>query len=65
MLKQMLKKEFILVLRDKHSLAALFIMPFIFILIMSMALKDTFNSERALLSYEVIDLDNSRDSKTF
>lgn len=63
MLKQMLKKEFILVLRDKHSLAALFIMPFIFILIMSMALKDTFNSERALLSYEVIDLDNSIDSK--
>lgn len=64
MLKEMLKKEFILVLRDKHSLAALFIMPFIFILIMSMALKDTFNSERALLSYEVIDLDNSPDSRT-
>ncbi len=64
MLKQMLQKEFSLVLRDKHSLAALFIMPFIFILIMSMALKDTFNSERALLSYEVIDLDNSLDSKT-
>jgi ABC-2 type transport system permease protein len=64
MLKQMLKKEFILVLRDKHSLAALFIMPFLFILIMSMALKDTFNSERPLLSYEVIDLDNSLDSKT-
>ncbi len=64
MLREMLKKEFILVLRDKHSLAALFIMPFIFILIMSMALKDTFNSERALLSYEVIDLDNSLDSRT-
>lgn len=64
MLKEMLKKEFILVLRDRHSLAALFIMPFIFILIMSMALKDTFNSERPLLSYEVIDLDNSLDSRT-
>ncbi|MEA3466759.1 MAG: ABC transporter permease [Thermodesulfobacteriota bacterium] len=63
MLKQMLQKEFILVLRDKHSLAALFIMPFFFILIMSMALKDTFTNERALLIYEIVDLDNSQESK--
>ncbi len=63
MLTQMLRKEFILILRDKHSLAALFIMPFLFILIMSMALKDTFNNERALLNYEIIDLDKSRESK--
>ena len=64
MLRQMLDKELTLVLRDKHSLAALFIMPFIFILIMSMALKDTFNSERALLNYVIVDLDNSPESKT-
>jgi ABC-2 type transport system permease protein len=63
MLTQMLRKEFILILRDKHSLAALFIMPFLFILIMSMALKDTFNNERALLNYEIIDLDKSLESK--
>ena len=62
MLIQMLRKEFILILRDKHSLAALFIMPFLFILIMSMALKDTFNNERALLNYEIIDLDKSHES---
>ena len=62
MLIQMLKKEFILILRDKHSLAALFIMPFLFILIMSLALKDTFNNERALLNYEIIDLDQSAES---
>ena len=62
MLIQMLRKEFILILRDKHSLAALFIMPFLFILIMSMALKDTFNSQRALLNYEIIDLDKSSES---
>jgi len=60
----MLRKEFILILRDKHSLAALFIMPFLFILIMSMALKDTFNNERALLTYAIIDLDKSLASKT-
>ena len=59
MFKAMLIKEFILVLRDHHALAALFIMPAVFILIMSLALKDTFNSERALLTYAVIDEDNS------
>ncbi len=58
----MLIKEFILVLRDKHALAALFIMPAIFILIMSLALKETFDSERALLKYAVVDLDQSAQS---
>jgi len=59
MLKAMLKKEFILILRDKHALAALFIMPSIFILIMSMALKDTFDNERAFIRYAVIDQDQT------
>jgi len=59
MLKAMLKKEFILILRDKHALAALFIMPAIFILIMSMALKDMFNSDRAFIHYAVIDQDQT------
>ncbi len=39
----MIKKEFILVFRDKHALLALFIMPAIFILIMSISLKDQFS----------------------
>jgi len=55
MLKAMLIKEFILIMRDKHALAALFIMPSIFILIMSMALKDTFGNDHALLNYTIID----------
>lgn len=55
----MLKKEFMLILRDKHALAALFIMPSIFILIMSMALKDTFNSDRAFVHYALIDQDQT------
>lgn len=59
MLRAMLRKEFILILRDKHALAALFIMPSIFILIMSMALKDTFNSERAFIRFTVIDQDQT------
>jgi ABC-2 type transport system permease protein len=64
MLKAMLKKEFILILRDKHALAALFIMPSIFILIMSIALKDTFNSDRAFIHYTLIDQDETSISAT-
>ncbi len=60
----MLKKEFVLVLRDKHSLAALFIMPSIFILIMSIALKDTFSDDRAFIRYNVTDNDQSNISRS-
>jgi ABC-2 type transport system permease protein len=62
MFKAMLIKEFILVWRDKYALAALFIMPSVFILIMSVALKDTFNRERTLLNYAVVDQDQSLQS---
>ncbi len=62
MFRALLLKEFLLVGRDKQALAALFIMPAIFILIMSMALKDTFNSERALVDYAVVDLDQTKES---
>ncbi len=62
MLKAMLKKEFSLVFRDKHALAALFIMPAIFILIMSMALKDTFSGNISFISYSIIDQDHSNSS---
>ncbi len=65
MFRAMLVKEFRLVGRDKQALAALFIMPAIFILIMSMALKDTFDSERALVDYAVIDLDETAESVAF
>ncbi len=62
MFKAMLIKEFLLVSRDKHALAALFVMPAVFILIMSLALKDVFNEERALIEYAVVDKDNSLES---
>ena len=62
MFKAMLIKEFLLVSRDKHALAALFVMPAVFILIMSLALKDVFNEEKALIEYAVIDHDNSLES---
>ncbi len=59
MFKAMVLKEILLVLRDKHALAALFIMPAIFILIMSIALKNTFSESRPLLHYAIIDQDHS------
>jgi ABC-2 type transport system permease protein len=49
----------LLVFRDKHALAALFIMPAVFILIMSLALKDTFNEQKAMLSLAIVDQDGS------
>ena len=63
MFKAMLIKEFTLVLRDRHSLAALFILPLLFILIMSLALKDTFNQDRGLLHYSITDHSNSTESR--
>lgn len=59
----MLIKEFQLVSRDKHALAALFIMPCVFILIMSLALKDAFNDQRAMISLAVIDQANNHVSE--
>ncbi|MBW6520345.1 MAG: ABC transporter permease [Desulfoarculaceae bacterium] len=62
MLKAMLIKEIILLWRDKQALAALFVMPAIFILIMSIALKDTLSPDRVLLTYAVVDQDNTAES---
>jgi len=45
------KKEFLLVIRDRNALLALFILPAIFILIMSLALRDTYSGKGALLTY--------------
>ncbi|MFT5703566.1 MAG: ABC-2 type transport system permease protein, partial [Rickettsiales bacterium] len=43
MFKYILKKEFLLIGRDIHALLVLFIMPALFILIMSLALKNTYS----------------------
>jgi len=62
MFKAMLIKEILLLWRDKQALAALFIMPSVFILIMSMALKDTLSADRILLSYAIVDQDTTAES---
>jgi ABC-2 type transport system permease protein len=45
------KKEFLLVIRDRNTLLVLFVLPAIFILIMSLALRDTYGGKEALLTY--------------
>ncbi|MEJ8853949.1 ABC transporter permease [Variovorax robiniae] len=53
MLLALIKKELIALGRDVHGLAALFLMPVIFIVVMSLALKDYYNPKLAALHYAV------------
>jgi ABC-2 type transport system permease protein len=59
MFKAMIKKELLLVLRDKHALLALFVLPAIFILIMSVAMRDQFSTKNINFTLYVIDKDKS------
>ena len=60
------KKELLTLSRDRHGLAALFAMPAIFILVMSLALADTLSGQRdAVVRYAVVDLDQSALSRSF
>ena len=57
-------KETLALLRDRHGLAALFVMPVIFILVMTMALHDAFMPGASIdVAYAVVDLDNSPHSQ--
>ncbi|MGB6328685.1 MAG: ABC transporter permease [Halarcobacter sp.] len=44
MFKYILKKEFLLIFRNLHALLVLFVMPSVFIIIMSLALKNTYSN---------------------
>ncbi len=63
MFKAMIKKEFLLVLRDKHALLALFVLPAIFILIMSVAMREQFSKDTFEFSLYIDDLDKTQMSK--
>jgi ABC-2 type transport system permease protein len=52
------KKELLALSRDLHGLAALFLMPMVFIIVMSMALKDVYSPRVQTLRYAVINLDH-------
>jgi len=57
-------KESIALSRDRHGLLALFIMPTIFILVMTMALRDAFSPGTTIdAAYVIVDLDHSAHSQ--
>jgi len=61
-----LRKEFKILLRNKSALAALFIMPALFILIMSLALKDVYSEySNVKFEYIIINLDKGQKSQKF
>lgn len=60
MFSAMVKKESILVLRDKKALLILFLMPALFILIMSMAMRDVFSQNSVSYNINIINLDKSK-----
>jgi len=53
MLAALIRKELLALVRDPHGLAALFVMPVIFIIIMSLALKDYYSPPQRSLPYAV------------
>ena len=58
------RKEMLALLRDKHGLLALFVMPAIFILVMSLALQDSFTPSKKLeLGYAIVNLDQSKSTQ--
>lgn len=63
MFSAMLKKESLLVLRDKKALAMLFVMPAIFILIISVAMRDVFSLQSVSFKIYINNFDNSNITK--
>jgi ABC-2 type transport system permease protein len=57
MLLALMKKELLALSRDIHGMAALFIMPMVFIVVMSMALKDVYTPATKHLAYAVVNQD--------
>jgi ABC-2 type transport system permease protein len=61
----LMKKEFLALSRDVHGMAALFLMPMVFIIVMSMALKDVYSPGTKPLSYGVDNHDHGRAAAKF
>jgi len=57
MLAALIRKELLALRRDVHGLAAMFLMPAVFIVVMSLALKDYYHPPLASLAYGLQDRD--------
>lgn len=60
MLTALMKKELLALSRDVFGMASLFLMPAVFIVVMSMALKDVYAPAAKPLAYAVVDLDQGK-----
>ncbi len=56
----LVKKELLALTRDLHGLGALFVLPMVFIIVMSMALKDVYTPSLKKLSYAVVNQDGGK-----
>ena len=57
----LIKKELLALSRDIHGMGALFLMPMVFIIVMSMALKDVYTPASKSLTYAVLNQDQGQD----
>ena len=61
-----LKKEFLLITRDVHAVAILFVMPAMFIMIMSLAMRDLFESHSGVsIAVLTVNRDAGQDAERF
>jgi ABC-2 type transport system permease protein len=61
-----LKKEFLLIIRDVHAVAVLFVMPAVFIMIMSLAMRDLFELHNTVnIDVLTVNRDGAKASETF
>lgn len=58
MLLALMKKELLALSRDIHGLGALFFMPVVFIVVMSLALKDVYAPETKEVAYSIVQEDS-------
>lgn len=61
-----LKKEFLLITRDVHAVTVLFVMPAVFIMIMSLAMRDLFDLHHSVgIDVLVVNRDSGKQSEAF
>lgn len=60
----LVKKELLTLSRDIHGMAALFVMPVVFIIVMSLALQDVYTPPATNLSYAVVNDDQGATAAT-
>src|SRR5262245_54177828 len=65
MLLALMKKELLALSRDLHGMAALFLMPVIFIVVMSLALKNVYSPPRTTLAYAIDARDGGAPAQAF